>query len=171
MQLTDTQKRILEVGKREFLKKGFKDASMRAVVIEDGFTQDAHYDLIPEGKTAESQRLSTEYLRYFLEYIYENFDAFKLILCCSSGTKYESFVHDLVELELTQTEQYYRQLERQGKLEGSVSHELNHLVTSAYFTAVFEVVVHDMSRERAMSYVEELAVFFNCGWNGLLKIR
>ena len=203
MQLTDTQKRILEVGKREFLKKGFKDASMRAVVKEAGFTQgafygyydskealfdalvapaaeglvsqfkqaqDAHYDLIPEGKTAESQRLSTEYLRYFLEYIYENFDAFKLILCCSSGTKYESFVHDLVELEVTQTEQYYRQLERQGKLEGSVSHELNHLVTSAYFTAVFEVVVHDMSRERAMSYVEELAVFFNCGWNGLLKI-
>ena len=76
-----------------------------------------------------------------------------------------------MELEVTQTEQYYRQLERQGKLEGSVSHELNHLVTSAYFTAVFEVVVHDMSRERAMSYVEELAVFFNCGWNALLKIR
>ena len=43
MQLTDTQKRILEVGKREFLKKGFKDASMRAVVKEAGFTQGAFY--------------------------------------------------------------------------------------------------------------------------------
>lgn len=41
MELTDTQKRILEVGKREFLEKGFKDASLRAVVKEAGFTQGA----------------------------------------------------------------------------------------------------------------------------------
>ena len=37
VELTDTQKRILEVGKREFLEKGFKDASLRAVVKEAGF--------------------------------------------------------------------------------------------------------------------------------------
>ena len=43
MELTDTQKRILEVGKREFLEKGFKDASLRAVVKEAGFTQGAFY--------------------------------------------------------------------------------------------------------------------------------
>ena len=183
MQLTDTQKRILEVGKREFLKKGFKDASMRAVVKEAGFTQgafygyydskealfdalvapaaeglvsqfkqaqDAHYDLIPEGKTAESQRLSTEYLRYFLEYIYENFDAFKLILCCSSGTKYESFVHDLVELEVTQTEQYYRQLERQGKLEAAFTYLLNQEKYLRVFLEDGDVPMDNNASERAI---------------------
>lgn len=204
MELTDTQKKILEVGKREFLEKGFKDASLRAIVREAGFTQgafygyynskealfdalvapaadslfsqfkqaqEAHYDLIPEERATESQRLSTEYLRYFLGYIYDNFEAFKLILCCSDGTKYENFVHDLVELEVNQTERYYAELEKQGRLEGHVSHELHHLITSAYFTAVFETVVHDMTRERAMSYIEELAVFFNSGWEGLLRLK
>ena len=39
------------------------------------------------------------------------------------------------------------------------------------FTAVFETVVHDMNRERAMSYIEELATFFNCGWDGLLRLK
>ena len=39
VELTDTQKRILEVGKREFLEKGFKDASLRAIVKEAGFTK------------------------------------------------------------------------------------------------------------------------------------
>ena len=45
------------------------------------------------------------------------------------------------------------------------------MITSAYFTAVFETVAHDMTREQAIVYVNELAVFFNCGWNGLLRFK
>ena len=133
--------------------------------------QEAHFDLIPAERTIDSRRLSTEYLRYFLGYIYDHFDAFKLLLCCSAGTRYENYIHDLVELEVSQTEHYYAELEQRGKIEGHISHELHHLITSAYFTAVFETVVHDMNRERAMSYIEELATFFNCGWDGLLRLK
>ena len=201
---TETQRKILEIGKKEFLAKGFKDASLRGIVKEAGFTQgafygyypdkaalfdalvseaadglveqlkaaqEAHFDLIPAERTIDSRRLSTEYLRYFLGYIYDHFDAFKLLLCCSAGTRYENYIHDLVELEVSQTEHYYAELEQRGKIEGHISHELHHLITSAYFTAVFETVVHDMNRERAMSYIEELATFFNCGWDGLLRLK
>ena len=45
------------------------------------------------------------------------------------------------------------------------------MITSDYFTADFETVVHDMSREQAIGYVNELAVFFNCGWSGLLRLK
>ena len=140
--------------------------------IRDRFkaAQEAHFALIPQGRTADSRRLSTQYLRFFLDYIYDRFDAFKLILCCAAGTRYENYVHELVELEVEQAERYYGELERQGRIEGHISHELHHLITSAYFTAVFETVVHDMTRERAMAYIEELATFFNCGWEGLLRL-
>ena len=103
---TETQRKILEVGKKEFLAKGFKDASLRGIVKEAGFTQgafygyypdkaalfdalvseaadglveqfkaaqEAHFDLIPAERTIDSRRLSTEYLRYFLGYIYDHF--------------------------------------------------------------------------------------------------
>lgn len=202
--ITDTQKKILEIGKKEFLAKGFKDASLRGIVKEAGFTQgafygyypdkaslfealvsdaadslmdqfkmaqQAHYDLIPKEKTNQCRDLSTEYLNYFINYIYDNFDAFKLVICCSEGTKYASYIHDLVEIEVTQTEDYYNQLRKLGKLEGNVSHELHHMITSAYFTAVFETVAHDMTREHAVEYVNELATFFNCGWAGLLRLK
>ena len=204
MELTDTQKKILEVGKKEFLAKGFKDASLRGIVKEAGFTQGAfygyytdkaalfealvseaadslmeqfkaaqgaHYDLIPEDKTEQCRELSTEYLNFFINYIYDNFDAFKLVVCCSEGTKYADYIHELVEIEVSETEKYYDQLRQLGKLEGSVSHELHHMITSAYFTAVFETVAHDMSREHAIEYVNELALFFNCGWDGLLRLK
>nr|WP_255822910.1 hypothetical protein [Treponema putidum] len=75
-----------------------------------------------------------------------------------------------MELDVGRTETYYRLLREKGKIKGSISHELHHMITSAYFTAVFETVVHDMTREQAMGYVEELAVFFNSGWEGLLKL-
>lgn len=201
---TNTQKKILEIGKKEFLKKGFKDASLRGIVKEAGFTQgafygyypdkvslfealvseaadglmeqfkaaqDAHFDLIPGDKAAQSRNLSTEYLECFINYIYDNFDAFKLVVCCADGTRYAGYIHDLVELDVAQTERYYAELEKHGKLEGHVGRKLHHMITSAYFTAVFETVAHDMSREEAVEYVRELASFFNSGWEGLLRLK
>ena len=202
--LTDTQKKILAVGRKKFLDKGFKDASLRGIVKEAGFTQGAfygyypdkaslfealvepaasglvdqfqqaqktHFDLIPLDRAKKSRDLSTDYLRRFTKYIYDNFDAFKLVLCCSEGTKYATYIHDLVEIEVAQTELYYTELDKKGKLAGHVSREFHHMITSAYFTAVFETVHHDMTREQAMEYIEELAVFFNSGWNGIIKIK
>lgn len=133
--------------------------------------QEAHYDLIPAEKTSESTELSTNHLNYFINYIYDNFDAFKLVICCSEGTRYANYIHELVELEVTQTENYYEKLRQLGKLEGTVSHDLHHMITSAYFTAVFETVAHDMDRTRAIEYVNEIAAFFNYGWNGILRFK
>ncbi|HFH8923222.1 TPA: TetR/AcrR family transcriptional regulator [Streptococcus agalactiae] len=204
MTISETQKKILAVGKKEFLKKGFKDASLRIIVEEAGFTkgafygyypnkaalfeaivsdvadglieqfkaaQDAHFDLIPENKTLESRELSTKYLLHFVNYIYDYFEEFKLVICCSEGTKYEDYIHELVELEVSCTEKYYAILKEKGKMAGNVSHDLHHMITSAYFTAVFETIVHDMTREQAIKYVKELAVFFNSGWDGLLRFK
>lgn len=204
MENSDTKKKIQEVAKKEFLEKGFKNASLNHIVTEAGFTkgafygyypdkaalfedlvseaadglteqfkaaQEAHFDLIPKDKASQSRDLSTQYLRHFVNYIYEHFDAFKLVLCCADGTKYEHYVHDLVELDVLRSEQYFSALREQGKLNGEVSRELHHMITSAYFTAAFETVVHDMPKERAIQYTEELAAFFNAGWECLLNIR
>ena len=202
-ELSETQKKILEIGKREFLEKGFKSASLRGIVKEAGFTQGAfygyypdkealftalvseaadglierfksaqraHFDLIKKGKTELSRKLSTEYLQLFIGYIYDHFDAFKLVICRSAGTRYEHYIDDLVELEVSITEKYYCLLRTKGKLEGRVSRELHRMITSAYFTAVFETVAHDMPQKKAFDYTKELAVFFNCGWDGILKL-
>lgn len=48
MERTETQMKILEVGKREFLEKGFKDASLNRIVAEAGFTKGAFYGYYPD---------------------------------------------------------------------------------------------------------------------------
>ena len=57
--------------------------------------QAAHFDLVSEEKTKDSLKLSTEYLRVFVEYMYAHFDAFKLILCRAEGTRYANFSGEL----------------------------------------------------------------------------
>ena len=204
MERTETQMKILEVGKKEFLEKGFKDASLNKIVAEAGFTkgafygyypdkaalfedlvgeaakvlleqfkaaQSAHFDLISEEKTKDSLKLSTEYLRVFVEYMYAHFDAFKLILCRAEGTGYADFIEVLVELEVDRSEEYYALLRKNGMLSGSMTRQLHHMITRAYFTAVCETIVHDMPREEAMKYVDELAIFFHSGWSGLLRLE
>ena len=49
---TETQRKILEVGKEEFLAKGFKDASLRGIVKAAGFTK-VHFTA-----TIQTRRLS-----------------------------------------------------------------------------------------------------------------
>ncbi|GAA0741329.1 TetR/AcrR family transcriptional regulator [Clostridium oceanicum] len=201
---TDTQKKLLETGKKEFLKNGFKSASLRKIVKDAGFTlgafygyykdkeslfdglvedvsnemftsfkkaQDSHFDLIDSEETINSTKLSTEYLRYFMDYIYDNFEQFKLLICCADGTKYENFINDLVNIEVERTTEYYETLRKLNKVKGNINKQLHHMLTSAYFTAVFETVAHDMAKEEALGYVEELALFFNSGWESLISFK
>ena len=133
--------------------------------------QTAHFDLVSKEKTKDSLKLSNEYLRVFVEYMYAHFDTFKLILCRAEGTRYANFLEELVELEVKCSEEYYALLRKRGKLSGKMTKQLHHMITSAYFTAVCETIVHDMPKEEAVRYVEELAKFFNSGWEGLLRLE
>lgn len=54
-----TQNKILEIGKKEFLAKGFRGASLRGIVKEAGFTQGAFYGYYPD-KTALFEALVSE---------------------------------------------------------------------------------------------------------------
>ena len=201
---TETQRKILEAGKREFLEKGFKDASLNRIVAEAGFTkgafygyypdktalfedlvgetaseliarfkaaQDVYFDLVPEGKTKDSLALSTQHLHEFVAFMYDHFDEFKLILCRAEGTGYADFIEELVDLEVDRSEEYYSLLRKNGMLSGSMTRQIHHMITRAYFTAVCETIVHDMPREEAMKYVDELAIFFHSGWSGLLRLE
>ena len=49
-----------------------------------------------------------------ITYIYDHLDAFRLIICKSQGTKYESFLHDLAVLEEEMTLSFMEILKKQG---------------------------------------------------------
>jgi hypothetical protein len=99
-----------------------------------------------------------------IAYIYDHLDAFRLIICKSQGTKYESFLHDLAVLEEKVTLSFMDKLKKQGvKLNEFCEREL-HLLSTVNINAVFQTVEHNFTREEAMHYADTLDRFFSKGW-------
>jgi AcrR family transcriptional regulator len=106
----------------------------------------------------------------FINYIYDDFDCFKLLLMCSDGTKYINFVDDMVILEVNEREKLYEILKK-GKIEfHKPRKEDSHLLTHSYFSSIFEVVTHDFTKEEALEYAHTLVTFYNAGWRAVLGI-
>ncbi len=99
-----------------------------------------------------------------ISYIYDHLDAFRLIICRSQGTKYESFLHDLAVLEEESTLFFMNLLKEQGiELKDFDRKEL-HLLVTVNVNAVFQTVEHAFTREEAMHYADTLDHFFSKAW-------
>ena len=48
--------------------------------------------------------------------------------------------------------------------------ELIHIMSTALFNGMFETIRHDMPREKAMVYMDDLRNFYSAGWFRLLGI-
>ncbi len=99
--------------------------------------------------------------------VYDNFDVFKLIICKSNGSEYEKFVDKLVEIETDNTTRFINELNAAGIKSKEVRADLTHMLATAMFNGMFEVVEHDFTREDAVQYIKELQYFFNAGWDSL----
>ena len=132
--------------------------------------QDNFAALSDEGKVKHMDSAPGEYMEFLVEYIYQNFDAFKLLVCCSEGTKYEGFIHEMVEIEVEATHRFLDVLKSFGKNVKQIDLQLEHILVSGLFSAFFEIVAHDMPKQKAMSYVEELREFFTAGWKKLMGL-
>lgn len=197
----NTFQRIMTEGKKEFLKKGYKDASLRNIVKQAGVTTGAFYGYYPDksalfhalvSPSAEElreffikahqgfadlpveQRISRmhnytdESLRYFLDYIYEQFDAFKLIVCRSDGTDYVHYIDSLVEVETEGTQEFIKDAKQAGYRINEIKPELIHILSSSYFYGVFEVVIHNMPKKAADEYIAGITAFHRAGWDKIL---
>ena len=97
-------------------------------------------------------------------YIYDHLDAFRLIICRSQGTRYESFLHDLAVLEEETTLSFMEMLKKQGIPIRDFQRKELHLLTTVNVNAVFQTVEHDFTRDEAMHYADTLDRFFSKAW-------
>ncbi|MEL7565492.1 MAG: TetR/AcrR family transcriptional regulator [Clostridiales bacterium] len=198
----NTLERITAEGKKEFLEKGFKDASLRNIVKRAGVTTGAFYGYYPDKEALFEALVSPavhelkelflsaqenfdewprdtkkrnvyEYtsgeLKKFIAYIYDHFDEFKLLITCAEGTAFSDFVHDLVEIEVEYSLKFIESTGNDALSSGRATPELLHIISSAFFSAIFEVVKHNMTKKAADSYINSLNQFFTAGWKKILS--
>nr|MCR4821030.1 TetR/AcrR family transcriptional regulator [Elusimicrobiales bacterium] len=100
--------------------------------------------------------------------VYPHLDAFRLILCCSQGTRYENFIDEQVKKHQKIMMSVFGQLKKQGLPVKDVSEEELHILMSAYITALFEPVVHNYPLEKAVHHLKTVSGFFMPGWHYIM---
>ena len=120
---------------------------------------------LPEPEQPERMGLeSSSCIRWMVEYICDHREPVKLLLTKAEGTSYEHFVHNMVDVEVDATLRYMEVLRHLGHQVLELDRNLCHIVASGMFGGIFEVVIHDMPRDTALRYVDQLREFYTAGW-------
>jgi len=127
------------------------------------------FENLPAEKQTNSIGLySSESIVAMYKYAYENIQAFRLIIKCSAGTKYEHFIHDFAVSEIESTHNFYKVLEKQGMQPLEMSPFTEKVVINGMFASFFELLMKDISQEEGVKCVKELYSFFEAGWRRFL---
>ena len=93
-------------------------------------------EIPPEEQPNNLTSTSGECMYEMLLYAYEHLNEFKLILCCSEGTRFSKLIDERLE----------------------------HILITGMFNTFFELIIHEMPLEEAKHYLKEMRDFYTAGW-------
>lgn len=201
-QIEGVYEAVLDCAKKEFLEKGYKDASLRTIAQEANTStgsiytrfgdkeglfcaivepaanglkkmfleiQGKFHSFDKEAQLAEMGQYTSLHQMEMLDYIYDHFDVFRLLLDCAEGTQFSRFVEELVEIEVDYTYKYMEVIGCKSVKSGLVTEEFVHIVVTAYFNGMFEVVRHNMDKASAVKYVRLLNRYHMQGFSTIFN--
>lgn len=158
--------------KKEFLEKGYVDASLRTIAAEAGTTTGTIYSRYggKEGLfSAIVEPVAKEFTGIFIG-VQEKFHAIESDRQAVSLDDYaEDGMKQLVKYMYAHLEEFqilvkssYGTRFKDGK---PLTKNFMHIMNKALFESFFEVIRHDMSEEEAWEYIEMLEKYHSAGWN------
>ncbi|MCR5227482.1 MAG: TetR/AcrR family transcriptional regulator [Eubacterium sp.] len=132
--------------------------------LEDDYFEDIHAESKDEVLSGKSESVR------IMEYIYEHIDEFRLLICKSQGTRYESFTHDMAMIEEKETLKYMKALKKAGFPVKDIKKKEFHLLATASVDAMFQAVIHDFSKKEALHYAKTLEEFYEPAWKQLFGL-
>ncbi len=122
-----------------------------------------YFDDLSKNGRADVSNTKGELVRA-MEYIYDHFDVFELIICKSKGSAYENFKHDIAKLEENVTLRYIEEIRKNGIHVKAVNLKEFHLLVTASIEALFQTVTHGFSRKEALHFAKTVETFYSPAW-------
>ena len=188
---------IMIHAKKEFLEKGYENASLRTISKNACVSTSTIYTRFQDKEglfkalvdpaaekllvymdsylnsfqTLDAKVQVDERVEYsergyhgFLDILYEYFDEFRMITTSSTNGLYRYYLEQIVELDVKCTIHFLQISKNPAYQEGRLTDGFIHVVSSAFYSGVFEIPVQNMSREEAERYIFELRKFYDNGW-------
>ena len=121
-------------------------------------------DIPPEKQPDNLASVSGGCMYEMLLYAYEHLTEFKLILCCSEGTRFSDLIDKMVEIETKGTHDYLEVLKKLGRPSPPIDERLGHILFTGMVNTFFGLIIHEMPLEEAKHYLQEMREFYTAGW-------
>lgn len=194
---SQTTDRIIRNVREEFLTYGYEKASLNRVSERVGITtaglykhfrnkEDMFYFLVKDTlsdfyKLIEQDSIQMEeitdynpfdsdWATFWTDFIFSHYDGVKLLICCSKGSKYESFEEEAIRIEAEGNKQYAELLQRAGKSTKIITDMQWHILSTTYVHLIFEIVRHDMNREEAYNHLLFVSELIYPGWKTIFGL-
>ena len=106
-----------------------------------------------------------------IDYIYEHYDNFRLLLKCGDSGKFETFIHNMVDREMRSSLEYVKKMKEDGIEIPIVGESLMHMIYTGFFSSIFQIIEHDIVKESAKRNVHKLREFNTGGWERLWNVK
>lgn len=193
--------KLFEFAQKEFLEKGYNDASLRTIARAAGVSTSTIYTRFGDKEGMFKYLISpTEKLPCYLEnaleeffsmnvndqnknyhdrgnagfdhimdMIYEDYPAYKLLVSCAPGETYKEYLEKITEIDVRYTLRFLKENNSRALRENHINEGFCHVVSTAFYSALFHCVEHDMERDEAARYIKELRGFYGRGWQEFFK--
>lgn len=163
---------LLETARKEFLKCGFRGASLRKISADSGVSTNSIYTRFGDkaGLFAAIVKPAADGLMdIYLESIRTAEGKESISLAVeegNEGTEYENYFDRLTEIE----ESYYKKFA--GQFTGNPNQPDDffiHVYCRMGWQYIYELVTHEKTYEEAKHFMQNVRVFHNAGWNAMAE--
>ena len=196
----DKYKSILSAARKEFISKGFKDASMRTIARNANVGLSNIYNyfqnkdeifvaIVKPAKdklfTFVTEQHKEEYLdlnrmspfghdekaiEHYIELIYTYKNEYRLLLYRSQGSSLEGF-RDMLADHMTHVSYDFMEMEKKHYPNANeISHFFIHTMSSWMVSILGEIVTHELERKKIHEFFREYFRFSFTGWRELVGI-
>ena len=122
-------------------------------------------------QTSNMSDTSGDGMDQMIDYIYEHYDNFRLLLKCGDSGKFETFIHNMVDREMRSSLEYVKKMKEDGIEIPIVGESLMHMIYTGFFSSIFQIIEHDIDKETAKRNVHKLREFNTGGCEQLWNVK
>ncbi len=128
-------------------------------------------ELSAQSQTDHMTEASGDGIDQIVDYVYDNYDNFHLLLKCGDSGKFADFIHNMVEREIDSTLNYMDTMRKSGIDIPDIERSLMHMVYTGFFSSIFQIIEHDIEKDVAKKNIAQLKRFNMGGWEKLFNIK
>lgn len=125
-------------------------------------TEQASYEKLNSEEMEQSWwTVSADTLKGIMRSLCVHKDGIRILLCCADGTKHANFLHDFVTDIKKRSFWFEYAAYDKGAAAQTIDETELHMLLTAYWSTIFEPIIHQLPLEKALFHCEIVAKLFD----------